>query len=180
MVWDYAEADPLADIGGAFGASVEIVAGALGGCAAHGAIPVVSQLDAVAQARLKGVSPVVSTDPPYYDNVPYADLSDFFYVWLRRSLKPVFPNLFATLAVPKAEELVAFAYRHNGKAGAEAFFLDGMTQAMHRLAEQAHPAFPVTIYYAFRQSETESEGTTSHWHLAHAHGARSPQPWNRQ
>lgn len=105
---------------------------------------------------------VVSTDPPYFDNVPYADLSDFFYIWLRRSLKPVFPDLFATLAVPKAEELVAFAYRHDGKAGAEAFFLDGMTQAMHCLAEKAHPAFPVTIYYAFRQAETDNdEGTAS-------------------
>ena len=100
-------------------------------------------------------SKVVSTDPPYYDNIGYADLSDFFYVWLRRSLKPVFPDLFATLAVPKAEELVATPYRHGSKEKAEAFFLDGMTQAMHRLAEQAHPAFPVTIYYAFKQSESD-------------------------
>jgi putative DNA methylase len=105
---------------------------------------------------------VVSTDPPYYDNVPYADLSDFFYVWLRRSLKPVFAELFATLAVPKAEELVAFAYRHRDKETAKAFFLDGMTQAMHRLAEQAHPAFPVTIYYAFKQAESDgADGTTN-------------------
>ena len=105
---------------------------------------------------------IVSTDPPYYDNIGYADLSDFFYVWLRRSLQPVFPNLFATLAVPKAEELVATPYRHGGKKEAEAFFLDGMTEAMHRLAEQAHPAFPVTIYYAFKQSETTStDGTAS-------------------
>ena len=73
---------------------------------------------------------IVSTDPPYYDNIPYADLSDFFYVWLRRSLKSVYPELFATLAVPKAEELVAFAYRHDGKSGAEDFFLNGMTNAM--------------------------------------------------
>jgi putative DNA methylase len=106
---------------------------------------------------------VVSTDPPYYDNVPYADLSDFFYIWLRRSLRSVFPDLFATLAVPKAEELVAFAYRHkDNRAAAEFFFLNGMTLAMHRLVEQAHPAFPVTIYYAFKQSEGDSEtGTVS-------------------
>jgi putative DNA methylase len=108
------------------------------------------------------VGKVVSTDPPYYDNIGYADLSDFFYVWLRRALKPVFPELFATLAVPKMEELVATPYRHGGKEKAEQFFLDGMTQAMHRLTEQTHPAFPVTIYYAFKQSETESdEGTAS-------------------
>jgi len=83
---------------------------------------------------------LVSTDPPYYDNIAYADLSDFFYVWLRRSLRPVFPDLFATLAVPKAEELVATPYRHGSKEKAETFFFDGMTQAMHRVAEQAHPA----------------------------------------
>ena len=100
---------------------------------------------------------MVSTDPPYYDNVPYADLSDFFYVWLRRSLRPVFPDLFATLSTPKAEELVATPYRHGSKEAAEQFFLDGMTQAMHCLAEQAHPAFPVTIYYAFKQQEVKED-----------------------
>ncbi len=113
------------------------------------------QLDASIQSV--SLSKVVSTDPPYYDNIAYADLSDFFYVWLRRSLKPVFPDLFATLAVPKVEELVATPYRHGSKEKAEAFFLDGMTQAMHRLAEQAHPAFPVTIYYAFKQSENDGD-----------------------
>jgi putative DNA methylase len=88
------------------------------------------------------------------DNVGYADLSDFFYVWLRRSLKLVHPDLFATLAVPKGEELVATPFRHGGKEKAESFFLGGMTQAMHRLADQAHLGFPVTIYYAFKQSES--------------------------
>ena len=114
------------------------------------------QLDAGTQ--LLSRDRIVSTDPPYYDNIAYADLSDFFYIWLRRSLKSIFPDLFATLAVPKAEELVATPYRHGSKEKAEAFFLGGMTQAMNRLAEQAHPAFPVTIYYAFKQSETENDG----------------------
>ena len=99
----------------------------------------------------------MSTDPPYYDNIGYADLSDFFYVWLRRSLRSTFPDLFATLAVPKAEELVATPYRHGGKDEAETFFLDGMTRAMQRLAEQTHPGFPVTIYYAFKQSERKGD-----------------------
>ena len=81
---------------------------------------------------------------------------------MRRALKPVFPELFATLAVPKAEELIAIPYRHGSKKEAETYFLDGMTQAMHRLAEQAHPDFPVTIYYAFKQSESDSDdGTTN-------------------
>jgi putative DNA methylase len=104
---------------------------------------------------------VVSTDPPYYDNIAYADLSDFFYVWMRKSLRSTFPDLFATLSVPKAQELVAAAYRHGGKDKAETFFLDGMTQAMHNLAKKAHPAFPVTIYYAFKQSETKGDTGTS-------------------
>ncbi|MGV8637063.1 hypothetical protein ACV35N_33785, partial [Pseudomonas aeruginosa] len=103
---------------------------------------------------------VISSDPPYYDNIGYADLSDFFYVWLRRSLRPIFPTLYATLAVPKAEELVATPYRHGSKGKAEAFFLDGMTAVMHNLVEQAHPAFPVTIYYAFKQAETTGEAGT--------------------
>jgi putative DNA methylase len=160
MVWDFAELNPLSEIGGAFVASNKIVADALGGCSGGGAPGRVSQLDAVTLRT--DTMCVFSTDPPYFDNVPYADLSDFFYVWLRRSLRSIFPHLFATLAVPKAEELVAFAYRHDGKAGAEAFFLEGMTKAMHRLAEQAHPAFPVTIYYAFKQAEADGEqGTAS-------------------
>ena len=117
------------------------------------------QADAARQVIARDA--VVSTDPPYYDNIGYADLSDFFYVWLRRTLRSSFPELFATLAVPKAEELVATPYRHGGKEAAEAFFLEGMTQAMRRLAEQAHPGFPVTIYYAFKQSETKGDSGTA-------------------
>jgi len=113
-----------------------------------------------AQTQTVSALKLISTDPPYYDNIGYADLSDFFYVWLRKSLKPIYPDLYATLAVPKAEELVATPYRHGGKQQAEAFFLNGMTHAMHSLAEQAHPAFPVTIYYAFKQAETKNEAGT--------------------
>lgn len=159
MVWDYSEANAFGEMAGDPLVSlknmmrvVDQLPASIGG--------VVVQLDAQSQTLSNGA--VVSTDPPYYDNIGYADLSDFFYVWLRRSLRPIFPQLFATLAVPKAEELVATPYRHGGKEKAESFFLDGMTQAMRRLGEQAHPAFPVTIYYAFKQSETESvEGTAS-------------------
>jgi Adenine-specific DNA methylase containing a Zn-ribbon len=100
---------------------------------------------------------VISTDPPYYDNIGYADLSDFFYVWLRRTLRPIFPDLYVTLSTPKAEELVATPYRHGSKQAAERFFMDGMTRALHNLAVQAHPAFPVTIYYAFKQQEAREE-----------------------
>ncbi|MDT0499195.1 hypothetical protein RM530_17770, partial [Algiphilus sp. W345] len=103
----------------------------------------------------------ISTDPPYYDNIGYADLSDFFYVWIRRSLRNIYPSLFGTMAVPKAEELVAAPHRHGGTEEAENFFLNGMTRAIHNMAEQAHPNFPVAIYYAFKQSETKEDSTTS-------------------
>jgi putative DNA methylase len=160
MVWDYAEVNPLANIGGSFEPSVNIVAGSLNGCPIGKVAGKARQLDAISAQLPPGF--VVSTDPPYYDNIGYADLSDFFYVWLRRSLRSIFPELFSTLAVPKAEELVATPFRHKDKEAAEAFFMDGMTRVMRRLAEQSHPAFPVTIYYAFKQSETDDiEGTSS-------------------
>ncbi|MFO1077936.1 MAG: DUF1156 domain-containing protein [Planctomycetota bacterium] len=159
MTWDYVEANIFSDSSGNVSSGIEWAQKAL--CMFPTAVPGFA-LQGDAQTQELSAGRIVSTDPPYYDNVPYADLSDFFYIWLRRSLRSVFPDLFATLAVPKAEELVAFAYRHDGKAGAEAFFLAGMTQAMHRLAEQSHPAFPVTIYYAFKQAESNvGEGTAS-------------------
>ena len=110
-------------------------------------------LQADAQTQTISANKIISTDPPYYDNIGYADLSDFFYVWLRRTLRPIFPDLYATLSTPKAQELVAAPYRHGGKHAAERFFMEGMTRALRNLAVQAHPAFPVTIYYGFKQQE---------------------------
>ncbi|HRI93289.1 MAG TPA: DUF1156 domain-containing protein [Accumulibacter sp.] len=159
MVWDFAESSVFSGAAGDLVTSLGSMCRVLDRLATHTG-GVSAHNDAQKQSVSSGK--VVSTDPPYYDNIGYADLSDFFYVWLRRSLKSVFPELFATLAVPKAEELVATPYRHGSKAKAEQFFLDGMTQAMHRLAEQAHPAFPVTIYYAFKQAESDgADGTTN-------------------
>lgn len=159
MIWDYAEVNTFSDSTGNFMAMVDWTWKALETVPAS-AFGYAQQADA--QSQTHSIYKVVSTDPPYYDNIGYADLSDFFYVWMRRALRQVFPELFATLAVPKAEELVATPYRHGSKAKAEAFFLDGMTQAMQRLAEQTHPSFPVTIYYAFKQAESDgAEGTTN-------------------
>jgi len=159
MAWDFAEGNPFSESSGNWMNNVEW------GVKAIGTLPALANGKATqADASTQGISlaKVVSTDPPYYDNIAYADLSDFFYVWLRHTLRKVFPEIFSTLAVPKAEELVATPYRHGSKEKAEAFFLTGMTGAMHRLAEQAHSAFPVTIYYAFKQSESETdEGTAS-------------------
>jgi len=159
MAWDFAETNSFAEAAGDLTVTLEGICrtiNALGVRVAGAASQSVSQSQVITQGNF------VSTDPPYYDNIGYADLSDFFYVWLRRSLRSVFPRLLATIAVPKAEELVATPYRHGTKDNAEKFFLRGMTEAMHNIAVQAHPAAPITIYYAFKQSETESsEGTSS-------------------
>jgi putative DNA methylase len=157
MSWDYVELAPFGPMG-SWMASVESAVDAMQSlpCSPRGTAV---QADASAQAITAGK--FVSTDPPYYDNIGYADLSDFFYVWLRRSLKSVFPALLATIAVPKMEELVATPYRHGSKDDAEGFFLNGMTAAMARLAEHAHGGAPVTIYYAFKQSDTEDDSTNS-------------------
>lgn len=156
MTWDFAEGNPFSDSSGNWINNIEWVAKSVAKlpCRANG---LATQQDA--QRQIISVNKLISTDPPYYDNIGYADLSDFFYVWLRRTLRGVFPALFETIAVPKSEELVATSHRHGGREQAESFFLNGMTEAMHRLSEQAHPAFPTTIYYAFKQSDTTDLGT---------------------
>ena len=160
MTWDFAECNPFGKSSGDVLTCANSVANYLD-VATPSAKAYAEQCDAQT-ASMPTKKFVFSTDPPYYDNIGYADLSDFFYVWLRRSIRPIFPELFSTLAVPKSEELVATPYRHGSKEKAEVFFLDGMTEAMQRLAEQTHPAFPVTIYYAFKQSESdEDDGTTN-------------------
>ena len=158
MMWDFPEANPFSGKGGSFDNLFDWTTQAIGNIGSWGPGRA-EQLDAGLQDL--STDKVVSTDPPYYDNIGYADLSDFFYVWLRRSLRHLFPELFATLAAPKAAELVATPYRQGGKAKAESFFLEGMTRAIGRLADQAHPAFPVTIYYAFKQSESDAESGTA-------------------
>lgn len=158
MTWDFAEPNPLSDSTGNFMGGIGWANDVLSRMIpSSGGIAV--QQDAATQNI--SADKVISTDPPYYDNIGYADLSDFFYVWMRRSLKSFYPSLFATMAVPKAEELVAIPYRHGTKEKAETFFLDGMTQAIHNMADKGHPAFPVSIYYAFKQSETKAGATSN-------------------
>jgi putative DNA methylase len=161
MTWDFAEGTPFSESSGNISDNTSTsLYKALLFLGVGSRFGTSVQADATGQAI--SCAKVVSADPPYYDNIGYADLSDFFYISLRRSLRQVFPDLFETLAVPKFDELVATPRRHGGREEAEAFFLSGMARAMRRLAEQAHPAFPVTIYYAFKQSETEIEvGTAS-------------------
>ncbi len=156
MVWDFAEANPFSNSSGSFQGAVDWVAQviALSSCNASGKV---QQRDAT-MAVNDVVHPLISTDPPYYDNIGYADLSDFFYVWLRRSLNTVYPDLFKTMLVPKAQELVATPYRFSGsKIEAQKFFETGLAQAFERMRAVAHPDYPLTVYYAFKQAESEAD-----------------------
>lgn len=158
MTWDFMEANPFSSSTGNWTRMMSLVADALTGVVPSEAGTVV-QRDA---AAVDLVESIVSTDPPYYDNVGYADLSDFFYIWLRRPLQSVFPEVFATLLTPKAQELIAAPYRHDGvKKRAESFFEDGLRQVFGRLSAIQDPRFPMTVYYAFKQAETTKAGTAS-------------------
>lgn len=160
MVWDFAEANPLCDSGGNIDRQIGYIVKVI-----EHLSPSYHQGSHVAQANASSLQKeelsFFSTDPPYYDNIGYADLSDFFYVWLRRSQQSAFPELLATISAPKADELVATPSRHGSRQKAEKFFLDGMRQAMHNIATQSHPSAPISIYYAFKQAEAESEGINS-------------------
>lgn len=158
MNWDTAEGNIFASSSGTIGPSIEWVAKVIDQLPAR-ITGFERQIDA--SSRIVPDNAVISTDPPYYDNIGYADLSDFFYVWLRRSLRSTYPDLFGSMLVPKAEELVATPYRHGGKDNAEKFFLDGMTQAMHNMATQGNPDYPAAIYYAFKQAEQTEGGVSS-------------------
>ena len=161
MVWDYTEVNPFSNscgnwssacIGWIYEAILKLPVGVCEGKS--------TQFDAQSDCKLRNI--VISTDPPYYDNIEYADLSDFFYVWMRQSLKETYPDLFSTLLVPKAEELIATPYRHDGSAEkAKLFFENGMLLACKQIYASARDDIPVTIYYAYKQSDSDSEGTAS-------------------
>ena len=157
MAWDFAEGNPFASSSGSLSIMVKAVSEAVSRAPAN-FTSCVLQADAASRDYRDAV---VSTDPPYYDNIGYSDLSDFFYVWLRRSLKDVHPSLFSTMLVPKAEELVANPYRHSGKDGAKKFFEDGFRTVFANARRSANPDYPMTVYYAFKQTETSTEGRTS-------------------
>lgn len=160
MSWDYAESNPFSESTGCFMNCVEWIYKFM---TMHRAVTQsqARQFDAQSDCGLRQV--VVSSDPPYYDNIGYADLSDYFYVWLRRSLKDVYPKIFRTVQVPKDEELIALPYRHqNDKESAKAFFESGMSAACRQIYAYARDDVPVTIYYAFKQRDAaSSDGDSS-------------------
>lgn len=157
MTWDFTEVMPFSDSSGGYIGQVAWVAKVIEASVGREAA-IVDQADA-ANRSYEGL--VISTDPPYYDNIGYSDLSDYFYVWLRRSLRPVHPKLFSTMLVPKDEELTANPYRHGGKAGAKQFFEDGFYQVFAKARHDAPSDAPITVYYAFKQSESDGLGDAS-------------------
>ncbi|EEG27433.1 DUF1156 domain-containing protein [Corynebacterium matruchotii] len=162
MTWDYIETNVLSNSSGNFLGQLKIVA------------KVIHRLPAEISGEVRQISAtsrdyadlVVSTDPPYYDNIGYSDLSDFFYVWLRKSLRTIHPSIVGTMLTPKADELVANPYRHDGKQGAEKFFIEGFNSVFHRIREDdANPDVPMTVYYAYKQQDSGKDGTSSTgWH----------------
>lgn len=159
MVWDYAEANPFSNSSGCFDNVMMWITKCLDNFPASSRAEV-KQFDAQSDCGLRDL--MISTDPPYYDNIGYADLSDYFYIWMRNSLKQTFPKLFRTMLVPKAEELVATPYRFDGSVErARDFFEEGMLKTCCQLHEYASGEYPITIYYAFKQSESEGESNAS-------------------
>jgi adenine-specific DNA methylase len=180
MVWDFAEGNPFSESSGSWSVLFRNLHGAFESPLfdferpkeadarqanvtedATYAIERVAQRDATDETTYAMV-PIISCDPPYYDNIGYADLSDFFYVWLRRTLKEVYPDLLGTMLTPKSEEMIASPYRHGGsKAKAAAFFEDGLGSAIGQWRQHGCADYPTTIFYAFKQSETDDAGTAS-------------------
>jgi putative DNA methylase len=162
MVWDFAEANPFAGAGGDWEGVIE------------GIVKVILNLPFTSEGKAGQVDAAkreyndaaVSTDPPYYDNIGYSDLSDYFYVWLRQSLKDVYPGLFSTILTPKSDELVANPHRHNGREGAEKFFVSGFNMVFRKIRGTANNDIPLTVYYAYKQQDikTDDGSSSTGWH----------------
>lgn len=160
MTWDFPEANTMGNAVGSFSTIVSYVASCIERLPSRAFNGTAIQFDAQSDCGLRNI--MVSTDPPYYDNIGYADLSDFFYVWMRQSLKDTYPKLFRTMLVPKAEELVATPYRFEGSTEkARDFFEDGMLHTCQQIYQYAREDIPVTIYYAYKQSDTDEDSKTA-------------------
>jgi putative DNA methylase len=159
MAWDFVEVSPFAQAAGDLGIATDSIGRSIDRLPGGGALAGDAEQADAASRNLSGV--LLSTDPPYYDNIGYSDLSDFFYVWLRRALRDIHPSLLGTMLVPKAEELVANPYRHGGKDGAKAFFETGFEHVFEHARESASDDYPIAVYYAFKQSESDDAGEAS-------------------
>ena len=163
MTWDFAECNPFSTSTGNWMAMVNWIVKAVEHVPASIPSGQAHQRDARARIR-ESTGALLSTDPPYYDNISYADLSDFFYVWLRRNLSDVWPDECSTLLTPKTEELIANQYRTGSKVQAEEHFESGMAEFMAQVAESQPVDGPATVYYAYKATETrEGEIRTTGW-----------------
>ncbi len=157
MAWDYAEANILEDVVGGFITCAQYISDCIETLSFDGISAEVDQLDASAD-NYKNISPIISTDPPYYSNIGYADLSDFFYIWLRRSLSSIYPSLFSTVLTPKNQELIAAPYRHDGnEQKAKEFFENGFIKTFSIMRELQNKSYPFTVFYAFKQVEEDGD-----------------------
>ena len=156
MMWNYAEANPFSQSSKNFLSAVNLTAEAVESIEINSS-GLIRNLDAAKTLDFEGIKPLISTDPPYYDNIGYADLSDFFYVWLRLMVSKYYPDLFSTMLTPKNQELVANPFRFSSKDEAKKFFTEGINRAFVSMKNKMDPAYPLTIYYAFKQSEIEEE-----------------------
>ena len=162
MTWEITETNVFSDSSGNFMGQLAWVVKALAAASASAS----GRVDQISAKTTEYNELVISTDPPYYDNIGYSDLSDFFYVWLRRCLQEVHPQVVGTMLTPKVDELVANPYRHDGKDGAKSFFVDGFNSVFRRIRQgRVNSAVPMTVYYAYKQQDAEAEGTSSTgWH----------------
>jgi len=155
MIWDTAEVNPFSDSTGNWSGGVEWIAKVLERID-YKQKGEIKNLDAAATLNFENIIPIISTDPPYYDNIGYSDLSDFFYVWLRKSLSSLYPDLFATLLTPKNKELVATQFRFKNKDEAKEHFMKGLKKSFELIKDKSKD-YPITIYYAFKQTESEKD-----------------------
>lgn len=157
MIWDYAEAHPLSTTSGSFTSQLRWVVTALEYAPSRGA----SYCKLRSSKDVDFSEMILSTDPPYYDYIGYSDLSDFFYIWLRRMLRDIYPNIFNRTLVPKSEELVANPYRHGGKDGAQKYFEDGFIEFFTKARSELRTDYPATVYYAFKQQDVRTDDKSS-------------------
>lgn len=174
MVWDFCDVNPFSSSTGNFGDALvwiaEVLESNFSNMSRINSNNTVAQQDAaylpIADRKL-----LISTDPPYYDNIGYADLSDFFYVWLRPNLQPLYPQIFGTMLVPKKQELIASPYRFNSsKEAAKKHFEGGLFQAFEKIRQVANPDYPLSVYYAFKQSEVTEDQEVANGHIISSTG----------
>ena len=157
MIWDFAESNPFSDSTGNWMAHIEWIAKVVEQLPADVNSGAVHQADASTTIHAQD-GPIIVTDPPYYDNIGYADLSDFFYAWLRPLLRDLYPDLFAGILTPKEEEMIATRFRFENPRQR---FEDLLNKTLKLIRERCSPEFPSSIFYAYKQQEEEREGRAS-------------------